>query len=78
MFASSNILYSIFGTVQILIVLQGVYGTRLGDKFHPGIYQWYLLVFTRLENTKVANTGKYWSIELSHFEIRTEILIKLT
>ena len=48
-----------------------------------GIYYWYLLVhvFTGLENTpKVANTctGKYPSTELSHLEITTEILTKLT
>ena len=31
----------------------------------PGIYQWHLPVFTGLENTpQVANTGKYWQIEL--------------
>ena len=36
------------------------------------------VVFTGLENTpKVANTGKYWSIELCHFERTTEILSKL-
>ena len=39
--------------------------TRLGGKFHPGIYRWHLPVFTGLENTpQVANTGKYWQIEL--------------
>ena len=31
----------------------------------PGIYQWHLPVFTGLENTpQVANTGKYWQIEI--------------
>ena len=32
---------------------------RLGEKFHPGIYQWNLPVFTGMANkAQVANTGK--------------------
>ena len=30
----------------------------------PDIYQWHLPVFTGLENTQVANTGKYRQIEI--------------
>ena len=34
--------------------------SRLGRKFHPGIYQWNLPVFPGMANkAKVANTGKY-------------------
>ena len=53
-----------------------VKGARLGGKSHP---RYLPVVFTGLENTpEVANTGKYWSVELFHFEITTEILTKLT
>ena len=48
---------------------------RLGSKFHP---RYLPVVFTSLENTpKVANTSKYWSVELSHLEIITQSLLKL-
>ena len=36
----------------------------------PGIYLWHLPVFTGLENTpQVANTGKYWQIEIFGLKI---------
>ena len=42
----------------------------------PGIYRWYLPVNTVPANTpQVANTGKYWSIEL--FQLKNNQFIRL-